>query len=436
MGRMVLQQTGRNGGGCSRREFLGGAVGTAAAAPFVAAVASLVDQKPAQAAQPAAAPSAGPVAPKRKIKLGLIGCGGRGTWITKLFLQHGGYQFHAVADYFQANADKLADKLNVAASRRFSGLSGYKKLIDSGVEAIACIVPPGFAPEHTSAAVEAGLHVYVAKPVAPDVPGCLRILAAGTRASEKNLAFLVDYQMPTDPNNQHVAEGVRAGAIGKISKVFTLGISGGHKDPPKTANIESRLQDSIWNYDIALSGGWSVSYDIHAIDAAIWLLGQRPTAAMGLSRITRDNPHGDACDVSSFLFEYANGVIHEHTGVALPTGEEGELTCRVHGQVGWALIPYIHKARLQPRGKKPFAEPVNGGYEEGLYAAGAARNIAAFYQSISTGQIENATVRRAVDGCLTCILGREAAARRGRLTMDELLRENKPYEIDLSGLKV
>ena len=181
----------------------------------------------------------------------------------------------------------------------------------------------------------------------------------------------MDYQIPTDPNNQRVAAGVRAGEIGKISKLFTLGISGGHKDPPKTANLESRLQDSIWNYDIALSGGWSVSYDIHAIDAAIWLLGQRPVAAMGLSRITRDNPHGDACDVSSFLFEYADGVIHEHDGVALPTGEEGILSCRVRGQVGWALIPYIHKARLQPRGKQAFVEPVNGGYEEGLYAAGA-----------------------------------------------------------------
>ena len=310
-------------------------------------------------------------------------------------------------------------------------------MIDSGVEAVAFIVPPGFSPEHASAAVDAGLHVYMAKPVAVDVPGCLRILAAGKLATQKNQAFLVDYQIPTDPGTPARGRGRFAtGEIGKVAKVFTLGISGGHKDPPKTANLESRLQDGIWNYDIALSGGWSVSYDIHAIDAAIWLLGQRPVAAMGLSRITRDNPHGDACDVSSFLFEYANGVIHEHTGVALPTGEEGELTCRVHGQVGWALIPYIHKARLPPRGKKAFAEPVNGGYEEGLYAAGTARNIASFYQSITAGQFDNPTVQRAVNGCLTCILGREAAARRERLTMDALLRENKRYEMDLAGLKV
>ena len=70
-----------------------------------------------------------------------------------------------------------------------------------------------------------------------------------------------------------------------------------------------------------------------------------------------------------------------------------------------------------------------------LYPAGAKRNIATFYENVTAGRFENPTVRRAVDGCLTCILGREAAARHGRLTMDELLKENKRVEVDLSGLK-
>lgn len=70
-----------------------------------------------------------------------------------------------------------------------------------------------------------------------------------------------------------------------------------------------------------------------------------------------------------------------------------------------------------------------------LYPNGARRNIATFYESICAGKFDNPTVRRAVDGCLTCILGREAGLRNGRLTMDELLKENKRYEIDLTGLK-
>ena len=82
-----------------------------------------------------------------------------------------------------------------------------------------------------------------------------------------------------------MSQAIREGKAGKLARVMTTGISGGRNDPPKTANIESRLQDLIWDNDIALGGGFSVSYDIHAIDAAIWLIGQRPVAAMGCSRI-------------------------------------------------------------------------------------------------------------------------------------------------------
>src|SRR5882724_7619602 len=104
----------------------------------------------------------------RRIKLGLVGCGGRGSWIAKLFQKHGGFEFHAVADYFQSAVNKRGDELGVDMSRRFSTLSGYKRLIESGVEAVALEVPPYFFPEHARAAVDAGLHVYMAKPIASD----------------------------------------------------------------------------------------------------------------------------------------------------------------------------------------------------------------------------------------------------------------------------
>ena len=133
--------------------------------------------------------------------------------------------------------------------------------------------------------MEAGLHVYMAKPVAVDVPGCLRIGAVGKQATQKQRVFLVDYQIPTDPNNIKVHQAVREGKAGKLARMMTTGISGGRNDPPKTANIESRLQNLIWDNDIAIGGGLIVSYDIHAIDAAVWMIGQRPIAAMGCSRI-------------------------------------------------------------------------------------------------------------------------------------------------------
>jgi predicted dehydrogenase len=209
-----------------------------------------------------------------------------------------------------------------------------------------------------------------------------------------------------------------------------VGINGGRADPPKTANIESRLQSLVWDNDIAIGGSFGVSYDIHAIDAAIWVLGQRPVAAMGSSRICRPDPHGDSRDVCSIVFEYADGLIHEHSGLALPSGINDELGCKVIGQKGYGVVNYWRKARFQIRGQEPMiAEVVD------LYPAGAKRNIAAFYEDVAAGRFENPTVRRAVDGCLTCILGREASIRHGRLTMDELLKENRRIEVDLTGLK-
>jgi predicted dehydrogenase len=321
--------------------------------------------------------------------------------------------------------------LGVDKARRFSGLSGYQKVIETGVEAVALIVPPCFLAEQATAAVAAGLHVYMCKPAAVDVHGCLRIEAAGKAATGKQRVFLVDYQMPTDPVNIRVAERIRRGEIGKIAKVSTQGYNGGRADPPKTANIESRLQHLVWDNDMEIGGSFINSYDIHAIDAAIWLLGRRPIAASGSSRIFRDDPHGTSHDSISVVYDYGDGLIHEHSGMALPNTAPGYIRCTAYGQNGYGVIDYTEQASLDVRHKKPMAGKVVN-----LYEAGAVRNIARFHNEVVVGgQYANPTVRRAVDGCLTCILGREAALRHGRLTMEQLLKKDRRVEVDLSGLK-
>jgi predicted dehydrogenase len=339
---------------------------------------------------------------------------------------------HAVADYFPEVVDAYGQSVGVDKARRFSGLSGYRKVIESGIEAIVLEVPPYFLPEQAAAAANAGLHVYMAKPVAVDVPGCLRIEAAGKQATQQKRVFHVDYQMPTDPLNLQAADMIRkTRSDEKLAKVITVGIAGGHVDPPKTATVESRIHGSVWDNDIAIGGGWITVFDIHAIDVAIWMLGERPIVAMGASRICRTDPHGDSPDVTSVVYEYANGLVHEHSGQALPNGTTGELSCTFESEKWHAVLNYWHKARFHRRGEKPFAAEVVD-----LYAAGAKRNVAMFYDTVVADRFDNPTVRRAVDGCLTCILGREASARHTRLTMEELLKENKRIELDLSGLKV
>ncbi len=362
----------------------------------------------------------------RKIKLGVIGCGGRGKWIANLFRKHGGYDIHAVADYFPEVAEAAGNELGADTSRRFSGLSGYEKVIKSGVEAVAVETPPFFIPGYAAAAVAAGLHVYMAKPVAVDVPGCLAIEAL----AQKKRCVFVDYQMPTDPFNQGVVQRIHDGGLGKIAYLTTFGYCGGFADPPLTDTIESRLQHLTWVNDAALGCDYIGNFDIHAIDAALWVAGARPVSAMGASRICRDNPHGDSRDVCQVVYEFADGLLLNHSGQGLKNNTEGALTCRIYGPTAYAQVDYWGKAFLRG-GPKHYG----GGAVKNLYEDGAKRNIASFYDAVTKNDFSNSTVRRSVDGCLTCILGREAAARHGKLTMDELLKENKKLEVNLKGLK-
>jgi predicted dehydrogenase len=409
----------------SRRTFFYGAAPLAASALAFAAEQKPSSSKPA----PSKSAPAKPASP-RKIKIGFVGQGGRGHWLAKLFQKHGGYQFHAVADYFPEVADRAGDVLGVDRSRRFSGLSGFKKVIDSGIEAIVLETPPYFFPDHARAAVAAGCHVYMAKPVAVDVPGCLAIEAAARTATEKKRCFFVDYQLPTDPLNIEVVQRIKDGALGRLAWISTLGFAGTFPDPPKTKTIESRLQNLTWVNDIALGGDYIVNFDIHAIDAALWVTGARPVAACGDSRITRPDPHGDSRDVCSVVYQFADGLVLNHAGQALKNNAQGSLLCQVFGSEANAQINYWGKSFIRG-GAKHFG----GGTIANLYLEGAQRNIASFHQAVAEGRFDNPTVRRAVDGALTTILGREAAARHTRLTMDELLKENKRLDVDLRGLK-
>jgi myo-inositol 2-dehydrogenase / D-chiro-inositol 1-dehydrogenase len=406
----------------SRRRFLGSAVVAGAAAPSL-------DLLRGVAAEPAISEPPQPAEVSRKIKLGVVGTGQRGAWIANLFKRHGGYDIWAVADYFQSVADACGDALGVHASRRFSTLSGYKQLMDSGVEAVALETPPFFFPGHVHAAVEAGLHIYMAKPVAVDVPGCLEVETLAKRAAAAERCFLVDYQIPTDPHNCEVMKRIKAGAIGPVAVVNSHYLAPLFPDPAFTANWESRLQRLVWCNDNAVGGGYHVNACIHGVDAALWVAGARPVAAMGISRRMRENPHGDSHDVFSILLEFRDGQVISHRGKHLNNLCDFDVICQVQGQTGYAQTCYGGRTFLKGH------DEAYAGQVENLYEAGAVRNIATFYRDIISGNCENPTVSRAVDGALTTILGREAAALHARLTLAELLKENKRLEVDLRGLK-
>ncbi|MGA2065412.1 MAG: Gfo/Idh/MocA family oxidoreductase [Thermoguttaceae bacterium] len=403
----------------SRRGLLGSAAAMATSASMLGGMNVLAADAPK------------PAATGRKIKLGLIGCGGRGHWLMPLFMKHGGYELHALADYFPEVAEAAGGKLAVAKTRRFSGLSGYKKLIESGVEAVLIEDVPYFYPEQARAAVEAGLHVYMAKPIAVDVPGCLTIAAAAKQATQKQRCFLVDYQLPHDPACIEVATRVREGGLGKLAHVASFGIAWqAWPDPALGKNIESRLRDEIWLSDTALSGDTIVSYDIHIIDGIVWTLGQRPTSACGRSRICRPEPHGDRTDAAAVIYEMADGTIWTHVTQSINNNIDiTTLSASMCGMQATAHLQYGGKNYVRG-GTKHYS-----GTSGDLFTEGVVKNIAAFHRNILEGHHENPSAQRAVDGTLTAILGREAAARRCSLSMADLIKENKRLTVNLEGMK-
>ena len=402
---------------CTRRDVLG-ALGGAA---LFASSALTAETRPGET-KPAESP--------RKIKLGIVGCGQRGHWITSLFVRHGGFQVHAVADYFQQAADMTGDVLGIDQKRRFSGLSGYKRVIDSGVDALVIEDIPCFYPEQAQAAVAAGCHVYIAKPVAVDVPGCLAIEAAAKLATEKKRCFLVDYQLPTQSPNIEVANRVRRGALGPLAHIVSYGLNGGGADPPRGPNLENLFRGQCWMSSIALGGDGFAFYDIHIIDGVIWVTQKRPVAACGRSRICRPHPQNDRTDCYGVLYEYEDGVIWTHVSNALSNnGDIPTLTASFYGLQATARVQYWGKAYVRG-GPKHYVGTIGSIYDDGVVC-----NVAEFYRNITEGHFENPTAKRAVDGTLTAILGREAAARRRYLTMDDVLREAKHLPVDLTGLK-
>lgn len=403
----------------SRRHFLGTALASTAVSNLIAPPAS-------RAAEESPAP---PATYDRKIKLGLIGCGGRGAWLGGLFQQHGGYQIHATADYFQESADKAGDALGVDKARRFSGLAAYQRLIESGVEAVTVVNIPRFHAQHARAAIDAGCHVYAAKPVAIDVPGALSIQATGQLATGKKLVHLVDYQMPTDPMNIEVVKRIHEGALGRLMHVDSMGFASGWGDPADR-RAENLLRGGHWLTTIPLSGDFIVEYSIHSIDAVLWAVGKRPVKATGRTRRCRVDAHGDGREVYLVTYEFDDGLIWTHRCQALKNIQDSHILCEVSGDAAYAQINYNGKAFLRG-GHQQFG----GGPVVSLYDQGAKRNIATFYQNVTTGDCTNPTVQQAVDDALTAILGREAAARGKELTMAELIAENQALAFDLTGLQ-
>jgi myo-inositol 2-dehydrogenase / D-chiro-inositol 1-dehydrogenase len=368
-----------------------------------------------------------------KINLGLIGCGGRGAWIADLFAKSGHYNVVALADYFQDRVDAAAGKLGVPENKRFTGLSAYQRLLEQNLDAVAIISPPYFHPEQAAAAVEAGKHVYLAKPVAVDVPGCRSIGASGAKATEKKLAFRVDFQTRAMPAYNEVLSRVHNGGIGKLITVYAeyqTNLMFEERDAQlrkEPKNPEVRLR--TWGIDRVISGDVITEQNIHALDVATWFVNADPIKAYGTGG--RARPFlGDCWDHFSLLFFFPDDLVVSFTSKQAGFGFD-DIMVRAHGTTGTAETNYGGKCWLHSR------EDVFNGETDNIYQVGVEKNIASFYDDVMKGDCSNSTVAPSVRSNLTTILGRTAAYQRGEVvTWDQIMKANEKWHFDPKGLKV
>jgi predicted dehydrogenase len=360
------------------------------------------------------------------LELGLIGCGGRGSWIANLFAESGLYRWVACADYFQDRVDAVGAKFQIDARRRYTGLSGYKRLLDSKLDAVVIETPPYFHPEQTAAAIDAGRHVFVAKPIAVDVPGCLTLADAGKRATAKRLVVLVDFQTRANELYREALSRVRRGDLGRLvlGEAHYPWAGGGRGGPP--AQPEERLRN--WYYVLELSGDHIVEQAIHALDVATWILDADPVRAQGMGG-QRVRPKGSIWDHFAVNYAFGNGVPLSFTCIQSIPEVKDEIRARVFGSDGVIDTDYFGSVWI--RGNEPY----KGGSTGNLYTTGAQTNIREFHQFVTRGQYENATVAPSVRSNLTAVLGREAAYRGTEITLEALVKEGKRLEPELRGLK-
>lgn len=366
-----------------------------------------------------------------KINIGLIGCGGRGKWIAGLFKKHGGYNVVALADYFQEKVDAAGEEFGVPSAARFTGLSAYRKLLEQKLDAVVIETPPYFHPEQAAAAVQAGKHVYLAKPIAVDVPGCATIEESGRKATANKLCFLVDFQTRTNPLYQEAAQKVHQGGIGKIISAeanYQTGPTWDRMDAVLRANPkdpETRLR--AWGVDRLLSGDIITEQNIHAIDVACWMLDAQPLRAYGTGGRKRGFT-GDCWDYFSVIYHYPNDLVVTFNSHQSGFGYD-DIMCRVFGLDGTVDTHYFGKVTVKAREFRSDKEVGN------LYTDGAVANIAAFHENITRGNVANPTVAQSVRSNLATILGRTAAYQNRVVTWDDMMRANERWQPDLKGLK-
>ena len=270
------------------------------------------------------------------IKVGLVGCGGRGTGAVENLCeavgQDSSIRISSLGDVFvdhlngarsslSGNA-KIAPHWDVTDERMFAGFDAYQKVIDSGVDLVILATPPGFRPMMIEAAVKAGKNIFTEKPVGVDGPGIRRVLAAAKMAKEKGLAVVAGTQRRHQAGYVESMKRIHDGAIGDLVGGQVYWNQGPLWNKPRQAawsDMEWQLRN--WLYFTWLSGDHIVEQHVHNIDVFNWFMSEllgapndkpvHPISAQGMGgrQVRTGVEFGQIYDHHYVEYTYPNGVV-------------------------------------------------------------------------------------------------------------------------------
>jgi len=390
------------------------------------------------------------------VRVGLLGCGGRGTEDATNLVDTGGARVVALGDMFQDQLDiarKHFDDMQQSkgyaaldASQLFVGPDAYQRIATSkDVDAIVIATPPYYHPQHLEAAVAAKKHVYLEKPVAVDVPGALKVMEIGKRADTK-LSLDVGFQIRDCPPFVELVKRIHNGALGNIICGEAHYLTGYIDRPawPNASPVERRLRN--WVYDRALSGDIIVEQNIHVIDICNWILKDHPMKASATGgRQGRPASDGDVYGNYNVIFHYPNQVDVTFSSTQFAKGW-WDVTERFFGTKGTSQSPYTGPLGIwgeeqwqYPLSTKPGTEPqafsVTGNFTSNLELADQEKKKA-FVESITSGNFHNQAAK-GVESALSCMMARTAAYTGREVTWDETLKSKDVWDpkIDLNKLR-
>lgn len=376
--------------------------------------------------------------PSKKIKVGFIGTGGRGTGAAQQALSaDDNLVLHAVADVFQEKIDgslailnkdeKLAGKIDVPGERQFVGLDAYKRVIDSGVDVVILTTTPGFRPLHLRAAVEAGKHVFAEKPMAVDAAGVRHCEETLKMAEGKPLSIVAGFCWRYSPSRKEAFQKVlEEGLIGDVVAVYATYYSNHskpHLDPSLRIDGISDIEWQIrnWYNYTWLGGGGLVEQAVHSVDKIGWIMGDTPPLrCRATGGLAAPQAGGNIFDHYHLAFEYPNNVWC-HLGSRKTPGCFNENADYIRGTKGTLIIgrggdPYIedNDGNLLWRFRKPREGEAN------MYQV----EHDELFKSIRTGQFINDGPRM-INSTMMAIMGRMAAHTGKEVTWEEAVAANE-----------